>query len=85
MLPKKKQFRYGLLHSTLAKLIPAYETYTWNLSDDCLTGHVLSVADFALLVEGFDDEGGNYCSGEENFGKTNVWGVEPITIAIAKM
>lgn len=46
---------------------------------------MLTVTDFALLVEGFDAEGGNYCSGEENFGKTNIWGVETITVAIAKM
>jgi hypothetical protein len=38
---------------------------------------MLKVKDFALLAEGLDGEGGNYCSGEENFGKTNVWELNP--------
>ena len=47
------------------------------LIEHCLTGHVLTVTDFALWVEGFDAEGGNCCSGEENFGKMNVVGLNP--------
>jgi len=45
--------------------------------DHCLIGLALTVTDFALLVEGFDAEGGNCCSGEENIGKTNVLWLNP--------
>jgi hypothetical protein len=37
------------------------------LRDHSLTGHMLKVTDFALLAEGLDGEGGNYCSVQENF------------------